>query len=163
MKTRPRRTLVINSFSSCPRCGRQGGGSACRPVLNPLNPFVVNHRDPELLLDEPAYNWGAIVEEQRTGRPPRQRPAPTAHYVGDCLPDAPGVFAFNEKAEDGNADAVGGGSVQMGDAEDDDYDNEPEPTTRRRAGGEKERDDFDFDDDLGVPGEASVMLDRAVP
>ena len=61
------------------------------------------------------------------------------------------VFAFNEKAEGSNADAVGGGSVQMGDAEDDDYDNGPEPTTRRCAGGEKERDDFDFDDDLGGP------------
>ncbi len=161
MKTRPRRTLVINSFSSCPRCGRQGGSCACRPVINPLNPFVVNHRDPELLLDEPAYNWGAIVEEQRTGRSPRQRPAPTAHYVGDCLPDPPAVFNY-DKPDSSNADATGGGSVQMGDAEDDDYDNEPEPNTRRRAGGEKARDDFDFDDDLGAPGDASVMLDRAL-
>jgi hypothetical protein len=94
----------------------------------------------------PAINYAEIVEEQRTGRPPKARPAPAPKYIGDCLEDMPPVFAFNEKAAGSNFDVVGGGSVQMGDAEDDDDENEErESENRRRLGGEKRRSE---DDDL---------------
>jgi hypothetical protein len=105
----------------------------------------VNHRDPELILPDPVFDYQAIVDEQRTGRPPKVRPAPAPKYIGDCLEDMPPVFAFNEKAQGSNADAVGGGSVQMGDAEDDDENEEREAENRRRLGGEKRRSE---DDDL---------------
>jgi hypothetical protein len=143
MKNRQRSTLICNE-AVCIWCGHPlRNGCGCGRT-RPRAP-TVNHRDPELLLDMPAINYAEIVEEQRTGRPPKARPAPVAKYIGDCLPDPPAVFAFNEKAEGSNADAVGGGSVQMGDAEDDEENEEREAETRRRLGGEKRRSD---DDDL---------------